>query len=149
MPKLPMGYDDIKRHDGETYSGMPVGATHDWIYPDGRWRERKLDPDRWAIRFEATKERRDPAPEGSGAMIGSRYDWLVVGHQVVEKLDKDRYRTRLTGRKWKVAHKRPYWKQWSTGYDDQPSRQAIVARILETLLAELEAGEDPLEGTEI
>jgi hypothetical protein len=134
-----MAYDDLKEHDGETYTGMPVGAGHDWTYPDGRWRETKQGPDRWRFSFSSRKEREDPAPPGSGAETGARYHWYMIAHQRVRKLDKDTYATRMEGLKAKIGHKRPHWNGFSYEYDDQPSALDRVIEVLEERLAELKA----------
>lgn len=129
-----MGYDDVKTHDGERYAGMAVGGTHDWDYPDGRWREEKRAPDRWDFSFESEKRRRDPAPEGSGADPGTGFRWYILARQKVEKLDANTYATRMSGRKWKVAHRRPYWERWSCEYPDQaPARDRVIGILEETL----------------
>jgi hypothetical protein len=130
-----MGYDDVKEHDGQRYSGMPVGGTHEWRYPDGRWEEEKKGPDRWSFSFSSKKRRRDPAPEGSGADPGTKYHWYILGHQRVQKIDKDSYQTLMQGLKYKLAHKRPYWKRWSSEYPDQRSRGERLEAILEAALA--------------
>lgn len=135
------GYDALKDHEGRAYTGMPVGGTHEWRYPDGRWRERKVSPDEWEVLFSSLKRRATPAPSGSGAKPGTRYHWYVLAHQRVEKLDKDRYSTLMEGAKWKVGHKRPHWARWSHEYDDQPSARQRVIRILEETLARLKAAE--------
>lgn len=144
-----MAYDDVKTHDGERYSGMPVGASHDWLYPDGRWRETKRAPDRWRFRFDATKERREPAPEGSGADPGTRYHWFLLAHQRVRKIDKDRYTTAMRGAKYKVGHRRPYWRDWSYGYDDQPTQREVLVGFLESVLEGLRSGSGPVEVVEL
>lgn len=137
-----MAYDDLKTHDGRRYTGMPVGGTHEWIYPDGLWREEKVAPDRWAFTYDGLKERTAPAPQGSGARVGTRYHWYVLADQRVKKLDKDTYRTRMEGLKFKVGHRRPHWRDWSYGYDDQPSRRERTIAILEAVLAELKGEAD-------
>lgn len=129
-----MSYDDLKEHEGERYSGMPVGGTHEWSYPDGEWREEKQAPDRWSFSFSSRKKRKNPAPEGSGADPGTRYHWYILGHQRVQKIDKDAYQTHLKGLKYKLAHKRPYWKRWSCEYPDQRSRDDRLEEILEKAL---------------
>lgn len=138
-----MSYDDLKEHDGERYSGMRIGGEHDWSYPEGRWVERKVDPDRWRFTFSSEKRRRDPAPPGSGAGIDTRYHWYILAHQRVRKLDKDTYATLMEGTKVKLAHKRPHWRRWSSGYEDQPSKRAKLIEILERELARLRAQERP------
>lgn len=134
-------YDDLKEHEGRTYTGMPVGGTHEWRYPGGRWRERKVAPDEWEVLFSSLKERTTPAPPGSGARPGTRYHWYLLCHQRVEKLDTDRYSTLMEGTKWKVGHKRPHWTRWSHEYPDQASAAETVVRILEETLARRRAGD--------
>lgn len=134
-----MSYDDLKDHDGERYSGMPVGGTHRWSYPDGEWKEEKESPDRWSFTFSSSKRRSNPAPAGSGADPGTRYHWYILGHQRVQKIDKDTYQTRLEGLKYKLAHKRPYWQRWSSEYPDQKSRDDRLEEILEAALERVRA----------
>lgn len=146
-----MGYDDPKRHGERTYSGMSVGGAHDWTYPDGRWRERKVTPDRWEVHFRSAKTRRRPAPVGSGAPPGTMFHWLVLGHQRVRKVDQDTYQTLLEGVKWKIGHRRPHWRRWSTEYPEQASARERTIQALEDALERLKAERDadspPLEET--
>lgn len=129
-----MGYDDTKDFEGRTYSGMRVGGVHDWDYPDGRWIERKVAPDRWDVRFTSSKRRRHAAPAGTGAAKGTMFHWYVQGHQRVRKVDENTYQTLMEATKWKVGHRRPYWKKWSTEYEDQtPARERVIAILEETL----------------
>lgn len=129
-----MAYDDVKEHEGRRYSGMPVGAGHRWVYPDGRWSETKDAPDRWSFTFASDKRRSRPAPEGSGASPGTRYHWYILAHQRVRKVDANTYRTRMEGLKYKLAHKRPGWRRWNTEYPDQRSREARLVAALEEAL---------------
>lgn len=137
-----MSYDDLKDHDGQRYSGMPVGGTHHWSYPDGTWQEEKQSPDRWSFTFSSSKRRSNPAPEGSGADPGTRYHWYILGHQRVRKVDKDTYQTLMEGVKYKLAHKRPYWKRWSSEYPDQRSRDDRLEGILEAALERVRERKD-------
>jgi hypothetical protein len=137
-----MGYDDVKDFEGRPYSGMSVGGTHDWDYPDGRWIERKVAPDRWKVNFTSSKRRRRAAPEGSGAAPGTKFHWFLVGHQRVRKVDEDTYQTLFEATKWKVGHRRPHWRKWSSEYPEQtPARDRVIA-ILEETLAELRADKE-------
>jgi hypothetical protein len=134
-----MAYDDLKEFDGQAYRGMSVGGEHRWLYPNGRWQERKVAPDRWEFTFSSTKERERSAPEGSGVPEGTQFHWYILAHQRVRKIDKDSYTTFMDGVKYKIAHKRPQWRKWSDEYPDQiPERERLIG-ILEGSLAELRA----------
>lgn len=136
-----VGYDATKVFDGRTYTGMPVGGAHDWGYPEGRWRERKVAPDRWDFSFRATKRRRTSAPAGSGAPEGTMFHWYVLAHQRVRKLDSNSYQTVMEGTKWKLAHRRPAWRKWSSEYGHEPTARRKLILLLRETLAGLEAEE--------
>lgn len=136
-----MSFDDPKEFQGRPYSGMMVGAAHDWDYRDARWRERKATPDRWEVRFSASKHRRRWAPEKTGAAPGTCYHWFILGHQRVRKVDANTYQTLLEGTKWKVGHRRPHWRKWSSEYPEQPSARLKLIDILEQALLELRDAE--------
>jgi hypothetical protein len=132
-----VAYDDLKEFRGRVYSGMAIGGEHLWEYPHGLWRERKVAPDRWVFSFSSLKRRARSAPDGSGAPTGTGYHWFILGHQKVRKRDKDTYETFMEGVKYKVAHRRPHWRNWSTEYPDHEPEGKILIRILEEELARL------------
>ena len=134
-----MAFDDLKKFNGQVYSGMAVGGSHVWQYPLGIWREQKLAPDRWSFSFVADKRRERAAPAGSGARCGTEYHWFILAHQKVRKLDKDTYATVMEGVKYKVAHRRPHWRHWSSEYPDQEPEREILIRILGEQLAALKS----------
>lgn len=76
------GYNTLKQHKGQFYSGMAVGGSHTWNYDPGVWKETKEEPDLWRIDYHSNKRRARNAPKGSGAPVGTEYHWLIVGHQV-------------------------------------------------------------------
>jgi hypothetical protein len=131
-----VSFDDLKTFRGKVYSGMPVGGTHAWDYPHGVWQERKVAPERWVFSFRSEKKRARKAPEGTGALPGTQYHWFILAHQFVRKLDQDTYETVMQGVKYKVAHRRPYWRRWSTDYPDSEPEREVLIRILEEYLAE-------------
>jgi len=133
-----MGYDDLKRHNGNIYTGMSVGGSHDWNYTNGRWHERKIAPDRWTFEFRSMKTRRREAPGGSGAGPRTGYHWYILADQHVRKIDKDTYDTLMTGLKFKVGHRRPCWRRWSYDYPEQKSCNERVLEILKNTVRELE-----------
>jgi hypothetical protein len=135
-----VAFDDVKTHQGKVYSGMSIGGTHVWEYPHGVWQEKKVAPDRWVFSFRSQKKRVRKAPEGSGALPGTHYHWFILAHQRVRKVDQDTYETVMKGVKYKVAHKRPSWRGWSTDYPDNEPEREILIRILENYLAELKEG---------
>jgi len=132
-----VAYDDVKEFEGETYSGMAVGGEHTWLYPNGLWKETKVAPDRWDFTFSAIKERERSAPPGSGVPVGTQYDWYILADQRVRKIDADSYTTIMSGVKYKIAHKRPHWRKWSSEYPDQKSETERVIAALEEALARL------------
>jgi len=138
-----VAYDDLKEFGGRVYSGMSIGGEHLWDYPDGVWRERKVAPDRWVFTFSSLKKRARSDPESSGVPVGTGYHWFILAHQKVRKRDKDTYETFMEGVKYKVAHRRPHWRAWSTDYPDRESEKEILVRILEEQLSELKSGDGP------
>ena len=145
-----MTYNDVKTApDGRVYSGAPIGLAHHWRYEDCFWDERKSSPDRWTIGMRATKRRMAAAPENSGAEVGGGFTWLVVGWQRVRKVDANAYETFLQGVKWKVAHRRPHWQNWSSTYEGQTRARPASIGFLRGFVEELERSEDdgqePLE----
>ncbi len=144
-----MVYDDLKEFEGETYTGMPVGGEHSWIYPNGLWREQKVGPDRWEFTFTSIKERERSAPAGSGVPPNTQYHWYILAHQRVRKIDEDSYHTFMSGVKYKLAHKRPYWRRWSSEYPDQRSERERVIAILEATASRLKEAPVPVEAIAI
>ncbi len=138
-----MAYDDVKEYEGETYSGMAVGGRHVWHYTDAVWREEKVAPDRWDFTLTSVKRRDEPAPVGSGVPPLTEYHWYLLAHQWVRKIDADSYRTFMSGVKYKLAHKRPHWRQWSDEYPGRASSRDAVIEILETTLERLRADDAP------
>ena len=132
-----MAYDDVKEFEGETYSGMAVGGEHTWLYPNGLWKETKVAPDRWDFTFNSIKDRERSAPPESGVPVGTEYHWYILADQRVRKIDADSYTTFMSGVKYKLAHKRPHWRKWSSEYPDQPSETETLINILEGTLARL------------
>ncbi len=132
-----MTYDDIKEFEGQKYTGMPVGGQHTWIYPNALWKERKVAPDQWEFTFSSIKQREGSAPVGSGALPNTQYHWYILAHQRVKKIDNDSYSTFMSGVKYKLAHKRPHWRRWSSQYPDQLSERERVMAVLESTLASL------------
>jgi hypothetical protein len=136
-----VAYDDLKRDGEKVYTGMSVGGRHVWEYPNGLWDERKVAPDKWEFTFSSMKRRTTRAPVGSGAPTGAQYHWFLLAHQRVQKLDQDAYETLMEGVKYKLAHKRPHWRTWNTGYPGNPSEKELLISILEETLSRLKADE--------
>jgi|GEM_PF-2004200 len=132
------GYDRLKQHQGKGYSGMKVGRSHKWYYDQGEWRERKITPDEWEISYQTTKRRAARAPEESGAPIGTEYNWLIVSHQRVDKLDANSYMTCMEGKKFKVAHKRASNAAWNVS--ERTQRKKVI-EYLEQMIEELKAAD--------
>ena len=137
-----MAYGDEKQHRGAPYRGMRVGGVHRWSYPDGRWTERKVTPQRWEVSFTSRKQRRARAPEDSGAEVGSGYHWLIVAHQWAGKLDANTYATHMEGTKHLVSFRKPGWQGWTTQQRGHTSARLRTIMALEELIAELRDARD-------
>jgi len=131
-------YDDVKEHDGKTYTGMRVGGSHSWNYNNGTWNEIKVTPDKWKIEFSCVKKRKHQAPIGSGAPIRTEYHWYILADQKVVKLDDNSYDTLMKGVKFKIGYKRPNWNTWSYNYKQESPEDKIIA-ILEDYIQRLKA----------
>ena len=136
-----MSFNDTKIFNGRQYSGMSVGASHIWSYPSGIWEETKVTDDKWHIKFSSLKRRSKPAPAGSGCALGTGYHWLVIADQCVKKVSTDEYQTLMEGVKFKIGHRRPYWRNWSYTYAEQPTYRQRLISALKSELARLEAEE--------
>jgi hypothetical protein len=132
-------YDQVKEHEGKRYTGMKIGRGHKWRYDAGEWREKKVTPDKWEFQYSVVKRRAGRAPEGSGAPIGTAYNWYILAHQIVTKLDANSYTTEMAGLKYKLAHKRADKTTWSAS--DRAQRRRLV-EILRELIADLERRPD-------
>ena len=136
MPKT--SYDRFKEHEGKRYTGMQIGRGHKWQYDAGAWTEKKVTPDKWEFQYSVVKRRKGRAPEGSGAPVGTAYDWYILAQQIVTKLDANSYTTEMAGVKYKVAHKRADKTSWSAS--DRARRKRMV-QILREVIAEIERQE--------
>jgi hypothetical protein len=137
-------FNTLKEFEGSRYSGMKVGATHKWYYDQGEWRERKVTPEEWDIYYETTKRRAGKAPEGTGAPVGTEYNWLVIAHQRVDKCDANSYDTFLEGKKFKVAHKRASKNTWNV--KEKTQRKKVIA-FLERIIEDLKKADENEEVT--
>lgn len=135
-----MAFDDLKAFNGKAYSGMQVGKSHHWKYPDGTWDETKVAPDKWHFRFSSIKRRREDAPEGSGVPVNTEYHWYITADQVVRKVSANEYQTMMEGLKTKIGHKRPYWKRFSYDYSGQQGYKQRLLDLLKESVKRLESG---------
>jgi hypothetical protein len=128
-------YDKVKQFGGKQYTGMAVGRSHKWYYDKGEWHETKITPDLWSLSYAVTKRRAGKAPEGSGAAVGTGYHWYILADQHVHKLNADDYTTRMSGLKFKLAHKRATSDKWST---TAPTQRKHLIEFLKGMIAQLE-----------
>jgi hypothetical protein len=127
-------YNEYKEFEGKQYTGMKVGRSHKWYYDAGEWKEKKITPDKWEFTYAVNKKRAGHAPEGSGVPVGTEYNWYILAHQNVRKLDANNYSTSMTGLKYKLAHKRAENEKWSA--TDNAQRKRLI-QVLEELIGQL------------
>ncbi len=130
-------YNNLKTYNNKTYTGMRVGGTHNWDYNNGKWHETKEAPDKWSFKFKSIKTRVNPAPINTGANINTKFHWYIIADQIATKIDNNSYMTSMNGVKFKIGHKRPYWKAFSYRYPDQVPYKERIIKILEEILFEL------------
>lgn len=129
-------YERFKEHEGQQYTGVKVGRGHKWYYDKGEWKEKKITPDTWQFTYAVKKRRAGKAPQGSGAPVGTEYHWYILAHQTVKKLNANDYTTEMSGKKYKIAHKRAEKETWSAS---ENARQKKLLTILDEMSAELRA----------
>jgi hypothetical protein len=127
-------YNEYKEFEGKQYTGMKVGRSNKWYYDTGEWKEKKITPDKWEFTYAVNKKRAGHAPEGSGVPVGTEYNWYILAHQNVRKLDANNYSTSMTGLKYKLAHKRAENEKWSA--TDNAQRKRLI-QVLEELIGQL------------
>ena len=142
--KVGASYETIKNYNGKQYVGMQIGRSHKWYYDKGEWKDKKITPDLWEIRYEVTKRRAGKAPKGSGAPVGTGYHWYILAHQEVLKLNADDYTTVLSGLKYKIAHKRAAKGSWSASV---PTQRKTLLKFLKEMVAQLEKEPVPIKFT--
>ena len=130
-------YDDPKLFNGKIYTGMKVGNSHYWNYNNGKWIETKKTPDRWTFKYNSLKIRNKSAPINTGAKINTQFHWYIIADQIATKINSNTYKTSMKGLKFKIGHKRPYWKKFSYEYPEQTPYKEKVIEILESILKNL------------
>ncbi|MBE9666871.1 hypothetical protein IRJ18_10905 [Mucilaginibacter boryungensis] len=121
---------------------MQIGRGHHWHYDEGDWKETKITPDLWEISYAVTKRRVGHAPENSGVPVGTEYQWYILAHQHVKKLNANDYSTEMTGIKFKLAHKRADKAKWNT---KTPTQRKHLIQFLKEIVTQLEKEPIPLE----
>ena len=142
--KVGVSYEAIKNYNGKQYVGMQIGRSHKWYYDKGEWKDKKITPDLWEIRYTVKKRRAGKAPKGSGAPVGTGYHWYILAHQEVLKLNEDDYSTVLSGLKYKIAHKRAAKGNWSASVAAQ---RKTLLKFLKEMVTQLEKEPVPLKFT--
>lgn len=133
-------YDRLKTYKNKTYTGMKVGNSHYWNYKNGKWNETKEAPDKWSFNFNSMKTRFNSAPMNSGAAIKTKYHWYIIADQIATKINNNSYMTSMKGIKFKVGHKRPYWKTFSYNYPEQTQYKERIINILSDTLDKIKNG---------
>ena len=139
---LSASYNRYKKFGGKQYTGVQIGRGHHWHYDEGDWKETKITPDLWEISYAVTKRRVGHAPENSGVPVGTEYQWYIVSHQHVKKLNANDYSTEMTGLKFKVAHKRADKDKWSA---TAPTQRKHLIQFFKDMIEQLEKDPIPLE----
>ncbi|HEY4195893.1 MAG TPA: hypothetical protein VGM63_10185 [Mucilaginibacter sp.] len=132
---LSASYNHYKKFGGQQYTGMQIGRSHHWDYDAGDWKETKITPDLWEISYAVTKRRKGHAPENSGVPVGTEYQWYILAHQHVKKLNANDYSTEMSGLKFKLAHKRAGKEKWSA---TAPTQRKHLIGYLRELADQLE-----------
>lgn len=130
-------YNSLKKFNNKIYSGMKIGNSHYWNYTNGKWYEIKEAPDKWSFSFKSTKTRVNPAPKNTGASINTKFHWYIIADQIATKIDNNSYMTSMKGIKFKIGHKRPYWRSFSYNYPNQQRYTEKLIKILEEVLYSL------------
>jgi hypothetical protein len=129
-------YNEYNDLEGRKYTCMKVGRRHKLHYDKGEWREKDYTGP-MDFTFSVDKKRAGQTPEGSGVPVGIEYHWYLFAHQNVKKIDANRYKTDMTGIKYKLAHKRIEQGNWNITECAQKKR---LIQIIERFTAQLKLG---------
>lgn len=132
-------YNTLKNYNNKVYSGMKIGGKHYWNYNQGKWVEVKKSPNKWKFTFNSIKTRNHLAPINTGANIQTKYHWYIIAEQFAEKIDANSYITTMKGEKFKLGHKRPYWRTYDYNYPEQKQLKDRLIEILEDILEKLKS----------
>src|SRR5260221_1256317 len=139
---LSASFNKFKNFNGKMYTGVQIGRGHHWTYDPGDWKETKITPDLWEISYAVTKRRVGHAPEDSGVPVGTEYHWYILANQTARKLSANDYETKMTGLKFKLAHKRADKGKWSAS---SPTQRKHLVAFLKEFVAQLEKEPVPIE----
>jgi hypothetical protein len=135
-------YNRFKEFGDQVYTGVQIGRGHHWHYDEGDWKETKITPDLWEMSYAVTKRRVGKAPDYSGVPVGTEYHWYILADQTATKLNANDYDTRMTGIKFKLAHKRADKGKWSAS---GPTQRKHLVKFLKDVIAQLEKDPVPVE----
>ncbi len=138
-PKID-NYNTLKEYNNELYTGMKIGGKHYWNYDNGKWIEIKKSPNKWNFTFNSIKTRNHLAPINTGANVHTKYHWYIIAEQFAEKINANSYMTTMKGEKFKIGHKRLYWRTFNYRYPDQKPYKERLIEILEGILYNLKSG---------
>ena len=139
---LSASFNKFKSFNGKLYTGVQIGRGHHWNYDAGDWKETKITPDLWEISYKVTKRRVGHAPDFSGVTVGTEYHWYILAHQTAVKLNANDYDTKMTGLKFKLAHKRADKGKWSVS---GPTQRKHLIAFLKDFVEQLEKKPIPIE----
>lgn len=139
---LSASFNKFKEFNGKLYTGVQIGRGHHWNYDAGDWKETRITPDLWEISYAVTKRRAGHAPDYTGVPIGTEYHWYILAHQTAVKRTANDYATKMTGLKFKLAHKRADKGKWSAS---GPTQRKHLIAFLKDFIAQLEKDPIPIE----
>ena len=90
--------------------GVPLGYSHNWSYPNGRWNETKIGKNKWKFRFKSLK-RRGGSSRG-GPPIGYKIIWKINAIQRARKTGRRTYQTDMYGVKKAIGWYDPKKRRW-------------------------------------
>ena len=89
-------YDDLKKYNGKIYTGMLIGSSHNWRYPNGHWLETKVTPEKWKFSFDSLKCRDHHTKENTGAAKGTTFHWYIIADQIATKSINPLFQLRIS-----------------------------------------------------
>ncbi|TFG23433.1 MAG: hypothetical protein EU529_07400 [Promethearchaeota archaeon] len=72
-------------------------------------------------------------------IVKTQFHWYIIADQIAAKLNANSYMTSMKCVKFKVGHKRPYWRAFSYESPYQIGYKERIIEILENILRELKS----------